>query len=49
MSHLNLRRRSVIIGAMYDVAIIGSGYGGAVIAARLAGRARVLLVERGRR
>ncbi len=32
---------------MYDVAVIGSGYGGAVIAARLAPHARVLLVERG--
>jgi cholesterol oxidase len=33
----------------YDVVIIGSGYGGSVIAARLAGKAKVLLVERGRR
>jgi len=30
-----------------DVAVIGSGYGGAVIAARLARRARVLVIERG--
>ena len=34
---------------MLDVAIIGSGYGGAVTAARLAGLGRVLLIERGRR
>lgn len=34
---------------VYDVVVIGSGYGGAVIARRLAGRARVLLVERGAR
>ncbi len=32
---------------MLDVAVIGSGYGGAVVAARLAAHARVLLVERG--
>jgi len=32
---------------MFDLAVIGSGYGGAVIASRLAKRARVLLVERG--
>jgi cholesterol oxidase len=31
-----------------DVLVIGSGYGGSVIAARLAPRARVLVVERGR-
>lgn len=34
---------------MYDVVVIGSGYGGSVVAARLAGKAKVLLVERGRR
>lgn len=34
---------------MYDAVIIGSGYGGSVVAARLAGRAKVLLIERGRR
>jgi len=32
---------------MYDVAVIGTGYGGAAVAARLAGHGRVLLVERG--
>ena len=34
---------------MRDVVVIGSGYGGSVVAARLAGRGSVLLVERGRR
>ena len=34
---------------MLDVIIVGSGYSGAVIAARLAGRCRVMLVERGKR
>jgi len=34
---------------MYDVVVIGSGYGGSVLAARLAERRRLLLVERGRR
>ncbi len=34
---------------MYDVAIIGSGYGGSVLAARLSSEHRVLLVERGKR
>lgn len=34
--------------AMYDLAVIGSGYGGAVVASRLAAHGRVLLVERGR-
>ena len=33
--------------SMYDLAVIGSGYGGAAVAARLAGRGRVLLIERG--
>ena len=32
---------------MYDVAVIGTGYGGAAVAARLAGRGRVLVIERG--
>jgi cholesterol oxidase len=35
--------------AEYDVVVIGSGYGGAVVAARVAEHARVLVVERGRR
>lgn len=34
---------------MFDVAVIGSGYGGAVMAARLAPHARVVLIERGKR
>lgn len=34
---------------MYDLVVIGSGYGGSVIAARMAARGRVLIVERGRR
>jgi cholesterol oxidase len=34
---------------MFDLAIVGSGYGGAVLAGRLASSARVLLVERGLR
>ncbi|MBW2730966.1 MAG: GMC family oxidoreductase [Deltaproteobacteria bacterium] len=34
---------------MFDVAVIGSGYGGAVMAARLAPHGRVVLVERGKR
>lgn len=34
---------------MYDVLVVGSGYGGAVVAARLAEHSKVLLVERGRR
>ena len=33
---------------MLDVLVVGSGYSGSVIAARLAGRCRLLLVERGR-
>lgn len=33
----------------FDIAIVGSGYGGSVMAARLSGTHRVLLVERGRR
>ncbi|MBL8627000.1 MAG: GMC family oxidoreductase [Myxococcales bacterium] len=32
---------------MYDVAVIGSGYGGAAVAARLAAHGRVLVIERG--
>jgi cholesterol oxidase len=35
-------------GAVLDVLVIGSGYGGSVIAARLAPRRRVTIVERGR-
>ncbi|MCP4447480.1 MAG: GMC family oxidoreductase [Myxococcales bacterium] len=34
---------------MYDVVIVGSGYGGAVMAGRLSEHFKVLLVERGRR
>lgn len=34
---------------MLDVLVIGSGYGGSVVAARLAPHGRVLVVERGRR
>ena len=34
---------------MLDLVIVGSGYGGSVLAARLAGQGRVLLLERGRR
>lgn len=34
---------------MYDALVIGSGYGGSVMAARLSERMRVMLVERGRR
>jgi cholesterol oxidase len=34
---------------MYDLVVIGSGYGGAVVAARRAPYGRVLVVERGRR
>jgi cholesterol oxidase len=34
---------------MYDVAIIGSGYGGSVMAARLAEHGRVIVLERGKR
>lgn len=34
---------------MFDVAVIGSGYGGATVAARLAPHGRVLVIERGRR
>jgi cholesterol oxidase len=34
---------------MYDLTIIGSGYGGSVMAARLSGQAKVLLIERGKR
>jgi len=33
---------------MYDCVVIGSGYGGATVAARLAPHSRVLLVERGK-
>jgi cholesterol oxidase len=40
------QRRSVPV---YDVTIIGSGYGGSVMAARLAPHAKVLVLERGRR
>lgn len=34
---------------MLDVLVVGSGYAGSAIAARLAPRCRLLLVERGRR
>ena len=37
----------MILRVVIDVAVIGSGYGGAVVAARLARHARVLLIERG--
>lgn len=33
----------------FDVVVVGSGYGGSVVAARLASSSRLLLVERGRR
>lgn len=36
------------LGVMLDVLVIGSGYAGSVIAARLAPHGRVLVVERGR-
>jgi len=34
---------------MFDVAIIGSGYGGATVAARMAPLGKVVIIERGRR
>ncbi|MBI4612660.1 MAG: GMC family oxidoreductase [Planctomycetes bacterium] len=34
---------------MFDVVVVGSGYGGSTVAARLSERFRVLLVEKGRR
>lgn len=36
------------LGAEYDIAVIGSGYGGAVMAARLAPGRRLCVLERGR-
>ena len=47
---LSYARRSIPISAKYDVIVIGSGFGGAVTACRLAERGmRVLVLERGRR
>jgi cholesterol oxidase len=39
---------ATLLAAEYDVIVIGSGYGGAVMAARLAPRHRLCVLKRGR-